>query len=299
MSWEPYPKSDGDYISGVVWQGGKSCLSSAGQGVWILRNLPWPQSPVYVEPFVGGGSVFLNRQRVALEVINDMDGRLTNFYKVCRDRGGELAELLDGTLVSEFEFKRACAMLESGWEGCEVERAWALGFVTATRFFIPGELSESSLIMPRSIDRDGKPLARGPVKMFRNWAARIDKIVERLQEVAIYERDALDLLRFYGKDEHADIYCDPPYYSCENNRYSSNDVDVERLTELLLACKGRVAISGYNGEWDHLGWRRLDFERRQVSVGGNNRRVEQLWCNYPFEDSYESFWQRDRERRLF
>ena len=53
-------------------------------GRWILQQMPWPHATAYVEPFVGAGHIFLNRYQVSSEVINDADGRVMNFWRVCQ-----------------------------------------------------------------------------------------------------------------------------------------------------------------------------------------------------------------------
>ena len=51
-----------------------------------------PKHTVYVEPFSGGAAVFFGKPWPDVsdgthyrEILNDMDGRITNFYRVCQD----------------------------------------------------------------------------------------------------------------------------------------------------------------------------------------------------------------------
>ena len=43
---------------------------------------------IYVEVFGGGGSVLLNKERSAREVLNDANGNLINLYRVVREHPG-------------------------------------------------------------------------------------------------------------------------------------------------------------------------------------------------------------------
>ncbi len=44
-----------------------------------------PKYKAYLEPFMGSLAVFLNKPRVTLETINDIDARLVNLFRVMRD----------------------------------------------------------------------------------------------------------------------------------------------------------------------------------------------------------------------
>jgi len=53
--------------------GGKSQLAKL-----IVARLP--THTAYVEPFAGGAKVFFYKPRSKVEIINDLDGELVNFY---------------------------------------------------------------------------------------------------------------------------------------------------------------------------------------------------------------------------
>ena len=52
---------------------------------WILEHLSQVPHHTYVEPFGGGASVLLAKEPVAIEVYNDIDGRLVDLFKVLAD----------------------------------------------------------------------------------------------------------------------------------------------------------------------------------------------------------------------
>ena len=85
------------------------------------------------------------------------------------------------------------------------------------------------------------------------------------------------------------IYCDPPYVSRPKTTIvygkGKMPIDVDRISELLLAQKGKVAISGYDDEWDHLGWMCSEYstEHFGVATGDRTPRLEKLWTNYNAE----------------
>ena len=79
-------------------------------GKWKLA--PWlqlffPAHRVYVEPFGGGASVLLRKPRSYGEVYNDLDAEVVNVFRMLRDRGPELHNLLTLTPFARAEFKLA------------------------------------------------------------------------------------------------------------------------------------------------------------------------------------------------
>src|SRR6266568_6982489 len=57
---------------------------------WLLPLLP--QCHHYVEPFAGSAAVLLNREPSPVETYNDIDGEVTNFFRVLRDQKEKLVE---------------------------------------------------------------------------------------------------------------------------------------------------------------------------------------------------------------
>lgn len=66
-----------------------------------------PKYKAYLEPFMGSLAVFLNKPRVTLETINDIDARLVNLFRVMRDDPEKLQYLIYHTLYSREEFIRS------------------------------------------------------------------------------------------------------------------------------------------------------------------------------------------------
>jgi len=81
-------------MSAFPYIGGKTHLSR-----WIADQLP--QHTVYVEPFGGSASVLLNKPRSDIEVYNDLDRDIVQFFEVARDRPDELAEWVRRTPYSQ------------------------------------------------------------------------------------------------------------------------------------------------------------------------------------------------------
>lgn len=63
----------------------------------------------YCEPFAGSLKVFFARHKVPVEIINDRDDQIVNFYEVVQNPAlsDELQILIDSTLHSESQHRRA------------------------------------------------------------------------------------------------------------------------------------------------------------------------------------------------
>src|SRR5579864_6871744 len=59
-----------------------------------------PEHKTYVEPFGGGAQVLFRKKRSEVEVLNDLDGELVNFYRVCQAHHKELLRCLRYMLLS-------------------------------------------------------------------------------------------------------------------------------------------------------------------------------------------------------
>ena len=88
---------------------------------WICEYIP--KHDVYLEPFAGSLAVLFNKQRSHIETVNDIDGEIVNFFRILRDRSGELERTIEFTPYSRSEYKAAyeksedeLELLNAGWD---------------------------------------------------------------------------------------------------------------------------------------------------------------------------------------
>lgn len=235
-------------------------------GPWIADLLPLRKA--YLEPFAGMLSVLLARPPSKAEMVNDLDDNIINWWRHIRDHQDELTRLVRLTPRSRDEFVKSRTLLKTN-EGSPLERALATHVV----------LTQG--INARTDGRGswGYRLKTPPCV---KWMEHdYSELATRLAAVQLENKDALQVLQFSASIEDVSVYCDPPYHSAGRN-YAHNNVDVDSLTEALLAQKGAVAVSGYGTEWDHLGWRRVEHPTSCAIYGstGTFARTEVVWCNY-------------------
>lgn len=204
---------------------------------WIISH--FPVYTCYVEPFGGGASVLLQKKPSKIEVYNDVDGHLCEFFEVLRDKPWELATLLTFMPYSRW--------LYDEWKRCAKAGCWPKNKVerVAMWFF----LQRSSF--------DGQPFAGwSHSKKKERKSVPLAKIIvslieasNRLRSVQIENKDFREVIQIYDSPETL-FYCDPPYLlERKRNDYYAHGFsmkDHENLAGLLNRVKGKVCLSYYS-----------------------------------------------------
>lgn len=243
---------------------------------WIISNFPQNyQELVYLEPFCGAASVFLNKLRSKQEIINDLDPALIEIWRAVQDNWPEFQHFLSLLTYSEETFQRA---LDGHYQTCHNE-------------YILRRMSRSGLKKDFSWSeglRGGQP---GEINGWESALAQLPDIGERLQGVSIENMDAVKLLLRHVDNPGIITYCDSPYLHetrVAKKAYGEFEMDENshrQLAEVLNAMKGKVLVSGYKSElYDSLyrGWK---VEQKLIVNHSSQEKVkkiknEQLWINY-------------------
>lgn len=111
----------------ISYYGGKQKL--------VTKILPIiPEHTMYAEPFVGGGAIFFSKPPSRVEVINDTNKELINFYRMLQNKFVELDSMVKVTLHSRTLHKDANVVYANPHLFDEVKRAWAV-WVLSTQSF--------------------------------------------------------------------------------------------------------------------------------------------------------------------
>ena len=110
-------------------------ISYYGGKQQMLRHIlpKIPEHKIYVEPFFGGGAVFWGKTPSAAEVVNDINHRLTTFYKVLKYDFDDFIQKADETFHSRAQHKESDELYQSqldeitdpvacAWAGCGCRR---------------------------------------------------------------------------------------------------------------------------------------------------------------------------------
>lgn len=161
----------------------------------------FPDCYAYVEPFMGSLKVLLNRrQKAKVEIVNDWDGDIVNFYRWIQHAPDALADLINSTPMSEALVKGFRADLaDRKLKG--IERAVAWHFHNSASVNATGRENYASSVHSQ-------------------WSPRVDKrhfkqLQDRLRDVEIrntsYRRIIESANKDLGKKGKVLIYMDPPY----------------------------------------------------------------------------------------
>jgi len=234
---------------------------------WVISH--FPPHTCYVEPFCGGASVLFRKSPSAVEVINDLNGEVINFFEVLRNRTPDLQRAIALTPFSRSELKRAH---EPHADSLEQARRF---YVRCWQKFTGGSEGRTSSWRYKKVQ------GQSPLKDWLNQD-RLIQAAERLRGVYIESDAALNILSRYD-DPQALFYCDPPYVSdaCTEDVYADTmtDADHRILSECLHSIKGMALISGYDSplyQELYADWRMVT---KQAYTIRSFARTECLWIS--------------------
>lgn len=217
----------------VSYYGGKQRL--AGKIVGLI-----PKHRIYVEPFAGGLAVFFRKGILDtpeyIEVINDKDSRLVNFYKVIQNprRRKNIIDRLKFTPYSREVYQDAKAYLLKPKKTDELILAYyyfiAINWAYANKLHGGWTHAKSK--------REGRSSHTSKIK-------RLEDIRERMSEVYIEHKDALDVIKTWDSKESF-FYLDPPYPNTNQGHYTGfSEQDFKTLLSNLRRVKGKFILSCY------------------------------------------------------
>lgn len=247
------------------WHGGKWRLAP-----WVIGH--FPPHRVYVEPFGGGASVLLRKPDCETEIYNDLDGDLVNLFRVIRERGDELAALLDLTPYARDEYDALYAVTDDPLEA-------------ARRFIARSFMGMNSKGALQKSGFDARVNPDAFVSRLNSFVAvsgELSAVAVRMRRVIIEHGDAVELIGRYDRPD-ALVYADPPYLSdVRSGKYYRHEMDVAQhamLLDALMASASMVVVSGYASDlYDSklTAWHRVELDAR---TDGGAARIEVLWLN--------------------
>jgi DNA adenine methylase len=282
-------KSVGTLTPPLKWHGGKHYLARRIVGLM-------PRHLHYVEPYFGGGAVLLARdpddprlwigsdssRRGVSELVNDLNGRLMNFWRVIRD---------EGTFQQFRRMVEAIPLARSEWQQAHAHPYGADPVADAAAFYVDCRQSLAGrqtgfTAMTRTRTRRGR---NGNASEWLSAVDGLPAVHARLRRVVVENLRAVEVIR--REDGPGTLfYCDPPYLhgtrtATDAYAHEMTARDHVELLATLKGCKGKVMLSGYPSElYDRelSAWTRHPFELPNHAAGGTQKRrqTEVVWCNY-------------------
>jgi DNA adenine methylase len=209
-------------IGPIAYIGGKNRL--AAQIITVF-----PPHATYVEPFCGGAQVFFHKQPSPVEVLNDLDGELVNFLRVCQSHHEELIRSMRYMVVSRDWFGR---LLKSDPDGLtDIQRAVRFLYLQKNCF---GGLVRKQHFHYGVTQRPNFNPERLP--------EIIAKAHHRLRHVQLESLPYEEILARYDRPTTL-FYLDPPYWGPKLYRFNFTTEDFIELNRRLHQLKGKFILS--------------------------------------------------------
>lgn len=265
------------------YYGGKGRMASGIAD--IIQGEKWT---TYAEPFCGGASVFFHLAKGGERgfVLNDRDGRLVNFWMVCRNKPDALLEFISSRGISSRELHERARKYFAECEGItyeseDIELAWALWYLIRLSF---SGLTHGQM---RRCPNDSHSVLRG-------FYSKIDGLADALSHLTfavIEQDDAIGIIQKYDRPTTI-FYVDPPYVNANQSHYSGyTQADLDALLEACLGMQGKFVLSHYDNKQitdlaKQHGWHIIEIEtvcnikNELASYGDKNKRTEIIVCNF-------------------
>lgn len=209
-------------VGPISYIGGKNRLATK-----IIALLP--EHITYVEPFAGGAQVLFHKSPSNVEVLNDLDFDIVNFFRVCQWHYEELIRYLRYCLVSRHLHHLHVA----------TNPAVLTDIQRAARFFYLQKNSFGGLVLRQKYHY-------GVTQPSNYNPGRIPEIIEaahqRLMRVQIESLPYEQVLEKYDRPTTM-FYLDPPYWQRKLYNFNFSQQSFEELERRLRILKGKFLLS--------------------------------------------------------
>lgn len=217
--------------SPIMYVGGKSRL------VEILKPMI-PQHTCYVEAFAGGANLLFSRLPSKVEVLNDFDSNLINFYKVVRDDYVALIQSLEFTLTSRELFEEYKAKYKKNDYKDSLEQAHIYYYLNRACF----AADMRNPVFGTHTDRPNGLVVKDIDKNIRLAHSRLSKVT--------IENKSFEFLFDIYDTENTFFFLDSPYR--ETKQYAVGnfgDDKFQLLKECCEKCKGKFLYTINDDEY--------------------------------------------------
>jgi len=206
----------------LAYIGGKNAI--ANQIIAIF-----PKHETYVEAFAGGAQVFFRKDPSKVEVLNDLDREIVNFYRVCQQHYEELVRYMRFTLVSRAWFE----LFE------KTDPATLTDIQRAARHLYLSKTCYAGLVRNRAFSvHVAEPPGFNPERI----PSLIEETHHRLARVGIECLPYGEVIRRYDRTTTL-FYLDPPYYGRKLYKFNLAPDDFRTMAELLGTLHGKFVLS--------------------------------------------------------
>lgn len=245
-----------------------------GKQMMVTKLLPlFPVHRLYCEPFAGGAALFWAKEPSIVEVLNDLNSEVSNFYDQLRDNFTEFQHHVHYSLHSRSAYLDALHIYKRPTMFTPVKRAWAFWVLTNQGW--GGAIGTWGY---------GVSDSKSEMRLVRKKEAFDSLLTERLKSVQIECNDALKVIQSRDREDSF-FYIDPPYFNADMGHYEGyKESDFIALLDVLSKLKGKFLLSSYaspvlSDYAQRNGWFTKVFEM-PLSAAKGKRKREVVTANF-------------------
>jgi DNA adenine methylase len=189
----------------------------------------FPEHLTYCEVFAGGAQVFFRKSPSKVEILNDLDGEMVNFFRICQQHYEELVRYLRFALVSRKWFQ---LLLDTDpAKLTDIQRAARQMYLLKNSYagLVRNPNFRYSVTQPPGLNPE-----------------RIPEIIEETHHrLARVQIECLPYEKVLAQFDRAStlFYLDPPYYGRKLYKYNLDPDDFRKMAELLGKLLGKFVLS--------------------------------------------------------
>lgn len=244
-----------------------------------------PQHTCYTEVFSGGAAVFWAKEVAKIEVLNDTNRIIIDFWEELKTNYEALNEKIQSTLHSAEQYKEANIIYNAPMLFSKLERAWAFWCLTSMSY---GSMPGGGFAFQKRIKNSCAK------KVHNKRLSFTDELCNRLQETTIESNDAGKVIKRYDTEDTFH-YIDPPYIDSNQGHYAGYTEDkYNKHLSILENIEGKFLLSSYPSDIlsDYAkrnGWQQIHINR-QMSMSKNRKiKTEVLTANYDIQSNYPHY----------
>jgi DNA adenine methylase len=189
----------------------------------------FPPHVTYCEVFLGGGQVFFRKEPSKVEVLNDLDGEVVNFFRCAQQHYEELCRYLKFVLIGRQWFE--IFQNQNPASLTDIQRA--------ARFFYLQKNAYAGLVRGRHYAcKVVGPPGFNPGRLHEIF----EKAHRRLERVQIESLPFGEFIRRFDR-ENTLFYCDPPYWQRKLYNFNFSEGDFQNLADQLQSIRGKFILS--------------------------------------------------------
>ena len=225
---------------------------------WILEKFPEQYEQMrYIEPFIGNGSILLNKIKSQEEVVADLDQQIIDIWRVIRDENKNMKAKLTKLAYTEkyFELVKNKKTESDYFKDVIVE-------------FVLRKMSKNGL------KQNFEQIERKKIsKFWKETCENISNVQERIKDVYFVSRKPIEIIKSFNSQNTLCFCCPPPM--SEDNQQMTTD-DYVNITDAIKSFRGKVVFCGNNCTF----YKRIFTDWKVIKNKNNTKKNELIWINF-------------------